>query len=213
MKFPIPWIVAAVAIVAAGYATVSNHADRGESTSDRPAPQAAQGAATRADVDALRREVALLKSALADNRSARAPSDATVARAATPSAMQVYNARSDHPADALSQAEQEQRLQDHITEVATGFEGETRDQRWANDAGIALESALASQELKALSVQSIDCRTKTCRVEVEDDGSAAASGALPQLALQMAGTLPNIVSQRIERQNGRATVVLYMSRE
>jgi hypothetical protein len=213
MKLPIPWIVATVAVAVAAYAIVGGHADRGQSDSDRSAPQAAQGAARQADVDTLRREVALLRSALADIRSAPARSETSVARAAAPSPAQAYNARPDRAADAVSQAEQEQRVQDHITEVATGFAGEARDQRWANDTGLALESALASQELKALAVQSIDCRSKTCRVELEDDGSAVVSGAFPLLALQMAGTLPNIVSQRIERQNGRATVVLYMSRE
>jgi hypothetical protein len=210
MKLSIPWIVAIVAIVVAGYAIVGS---RGDSNSDLSAPQAAQGAATQKDLDALRREVAMLRSVLADNRSAHAASDTTVARPVTPSPVPVVRAMPDHAAEAVSQADEEQRVQDHITEVATGFAGEGRDQRWANEAGSAIESALATSELKAFAVQSIDCRTKTCRVEVEDDGSAGASGALPQLALQIAGALPNIVTQRIERQSGRATVVLYMSRE
>jgi hypothetical protein len=36
---------------------------------------------------------------------------------------------------------------------------------------------------------------------------------LPFLAMRMADTLPSIVSQRVDQPNGRATVVLYMSRE
>jgi hypothetical protein len=213
MKLPIPWIVATVAVVVAGSAFVGGDDNRSENDSHRSAPQAAQGAARQADVDALRREVALLRSALADLRSAPVRTDTSVARAAAAAPTQAYNARPDRAADIVSQAEQEQQVQDHITQVATGFSSEARDQRWSNETGISLESALASDELKALSVRNIDCRSKTCRVEVEDNGSAAASGALPLLALRMAGTLPNIVSQHVDGANGRATVVMYMSRE
>ncbi|HEY5808320.1 MAG TPA: hypothetical protein VIT67_10155, partial [Povalibacter sp.] len=115
--------------------------------------------------------------------------------------------------DSLDEAGQEAEFQHHITGIGAQFTRESLDQRWANETGIALESVLAAEELKALAVRNIDCRTKTCRIEVEDDGSGITSGALPFLAMRMAETLPNIVSQRVDQPNGRATVVLYMSRE
>jgi hypothetical protein len=113
----------------------------------------------------------------------------------------------------FADTDRELQFQHHLIEIGAQFTREDLDQRWANDTGIALEGALASEELKTLAVRNIDCRTKTCRIEVEDDGDSTTLGALPFLAMRMADTLPNMVSQRVDQPDGRATVVLYMSRE
>lgn len=210
MKASILWIVTALAVAGASWSTM--HRPDARVSSSEGADTRAPGSVThsppqsdpmRAEVDELRREMALLKSVVAER-----------SRASTQPTFSAQSAKAEpvSDADVSSQADDEQRFFDHVATVAASFSSETRDQTWANEVGIALESALATEELKSLSLQSIDCRTKTCRVEIDEDASVLA-GALPHLALQMAGTLPNMVSQRTERQNGSATVVLYMSRD
>ena len=102
--------------------------------------------------------------------------------------------------------------EEHVAAVAASFARETRDQRWSNEVGESLRAAFGSEELAAATVQGIDCRTSTCRVEVQDDGSGKLPMIVPMLAVQMAESLPNLVAEHIDQPNGKMMMVLYMSR-
>jgi hypothetical protein len=68
--------------------------------------------------------------------------------------------------------------------------------------------------MRDIPVKGIDCRTLTCRVVIDDDGSGAVSERLPLLAMRMAGTFATLKVQTIDRQgDGRSTRVLFLSRE
>jgi hypothetical protein len=109
-------------------------------------------------------------------------------------------------------AQAETRMRDHLATVAAGFAAEARDQRWSNDVGESIRHALSGEEFTGAGVQSVDCRTKTCRIEMQDDGTGKAASTIPMLAVQMAGALPNLIADRIEQSNGKAMIVLYLSR-
>jgi hypothetical protein len=47
---------------------------------------------------------------------------------------------------------------------------------------------------------------------MQDDGTGKAASTIPMLAVQMAGALPNLIADRIEQSNGKAMIVLYLSR-
>jgi len=104
------------------------------------------------------------------------------------------------------------RFDERAASVAANFRSEPLDPPFALTTADSLRGVLASDELAKMSVQTIDCRAKTCRVEIEDDGSGIVPLTLPMLMARMADTLPNVSAQRLEQPNGRATMVLYMSK-
>jgi hypothetical protein len=108
--------------------------------------------------------------------------------------------------------ESEQRAKEHIAAVAASFGREIRDQRWSTDMGEALRNTLATEELASANVQAIDCRTKTCRVELQDDGTGRMQALVPMLAVQMAESLPNLTAEQVPGPNGTMATVLYLSR-
>ena len=155
-----------------------------------------------AELMALRRELSQRQSAGADVQP-RIPTGVDVGEKHTgPDPL----ARTEALADA------ERRFEDHTVQIAANFSNELRDPRFAIGAGEALRTMLDSEEFASMPVQNIDCRSATCRVEINDDGSGVVSQVLPMLAVRMAETLPNIVAQRLEQSNGRATMVLFMSK-
>jgi hypothetical protein len=132
-----------------------------------------------------------------------------VAAAASVAAI-AYSAR-----DAASQAHatpMPTQFDERAADVAASFRSEPLDPPFALMTAESLRGVLASDELARMPVQAIDCRAKTCRVEIQDDGSGIVPLKLPMLMVRMADTLPNVSAQRIEQPSGRATMVLYMSK-
>lgn len=101
---------------------------------------------------------------------------------------------------------------EHTATVAADFRNEPLDPPFAVTTADSLRGVLDSDELAKMPVQTIDCRTKTCRIEIGDDGSGIVPRTLPMFMVRMADTLPNVIAQRLEQPNGRATMVLYMSK-
>jgi len=86
------------------------------------------------------------------------------------------------PPDPEDRAEQVRRYHAYIAGVEAAFRQEARDPRWSADTSTVIQTALATnQELRPLA-GSVECRSRTCRVEVTDDGSGALSKQLRGVA-------------------------------
>jgi len=59
----------------------------------------------------------------------------------------------------------------------------------------------------------VECRSRTCRLELADDGSGKLGKILPVFAQQVGRELPSIAYDRIVDASGTATMVLYMARQ
>jgi hypothetical protein len=203
-------IAIAVAAVASASAIAYFAADRAPLALATPMPMARIASHdTNVEVALLAAELATLRREL----GARAESRSRAETSAPIPSLQVAEApvldpRSD--AAALEQAERQ--FEEHTATVAATFSGEPRDPTFALNTSDSLRVALDSDELAKMPVQTIDCRTKTCRVEIGDDGSGVVPQVLPMLMVRMADSLPNVIAQRHEQPNGRATMVLYMSK-
>lgn len=200
---------ASVALAVLAVATVIYFAQRGPGTS--PASPSAprtdsvardRGESSAAQIDELRRELATMKSRVAGEQSR--PTSATPAQSA--------------PAEPASPEEmQEQRAADleshrvYMSEVAQSFAAETIDQRWAAHASSRVNAALYDHEALRTAARDIECRTQTCRVTIDDDGSGTLSRRLPSLALSLIDVLPTISAERVDQGNGRSAMILYMS--
>jgi hypothetical protein len=58
----------------------------------------------------------------------------------------------------------------------------------------------------------IDCRSQSCRVEIDNDGSGALQKALLTFLQQAADILPSMQAGRGTDGAGRATMILYLTR-
>lgn len=167
-----------------------------ESTDERHqhVEQQAETALLRQQLAALRQEVAALKGGHPDRAAEQKP-------AALPAQ------------DMPSKVERERAREAwhvRMVKVEAEFTDEPRDERWSSTMTSALKDAASKHEAIGKRLQRIDCRSKTCRVEVSDDGSAALTQQLPLFLLQMGNDLPSMQSEQVENGNGQRTTVLYL---
>jgi hypothetical protein len=114
--------------------------------------------------------------------------------------------------DAGSRAADLRAFETHVTSIAASFEKEDRDQRWSTDATVLLKSIFDQPNMEAVKLTSADCRTTTCRVEIDHDGTPESSALLERVGLQMAGTISSVVAQQLPASGKRSRVALYLSR-
>jgi len=103
------------------------------------------------------------------------------------------------------------RHHEFMSGVAQSFGNEKLEPRWAKYAAAQVSAAFEGDAALRNLAHTVDCRERTCRVEIADDESGALSLRLPMLAMSLAGTLPTVVSERMDRGNGHSAVVLYFS--
>jgi hypothetical protein len=114
--------------------------------------------------------------------------------------------------DLEARAEDQRQYRAYIAGVEAAFRKEATDPRWAQAASAAVQAALASDgELRPLA-RGVECRGRTCRVEIAEDASGRLGKLLPVFAQQVAQELPNAVVDRVQDPGGGTKMILYMSR-
>jgi len=152
----------------------------------------------------LRQEVTLLRREVRDLREqvGRIPGAREVA-------VNVPDPRTD--AVARQEAQQAERLRIATTEAA--FQGERGDPRWAQGTTAAIQSALTQVDDAARGqVRSIECRSQSCRVEINAGATDSFTQELPQVIAQLGQSLPHVTAGQIDQGDGRQATVLYLSR-
>lgn len=113
--------------------------------------------------------------------------------------------------DPEARAEYERARREAIAGVDAAFRGEAEDPRWAGSAASAIQAALAADDRLRLLVRGVECRSRTCRVEIADDGAAGLDKVLPELTLRVGQGLSSAVYDRVEGPEG-ARRIIYLSR-
>lgn len=168
--------------------------------SSRDAPAAAS-----ADVAELRQEVAQLRAQVwtQDRRQSGDPD-----RAASPERGAAAAPR-EVPE---SHAEADRQHRAHVASVDEAYRRETIDPRWAGITASAVHQALADDEHLRAAARDVECRARTCRVEIADDGSGRMNRTMLKFAQRVGHELPDVVYDHVEHDGGAATTILYMSR-
>lgn len=118
----------------------------------------------------------------------------------------------DPRADPEARAEQQRKWREYMAGIDAGFRKEVTDPGWSSTTSTMVRSVLAaSNELGPLA-RDLECRSRTCRVEIADDGSGASGKLIPKFAQQVGRELPHMVAERVEDPRGGTMMVLYMSR-
>lgn len=109
------------------------------------------------------------------------------------------------------EAERIERMRNASTESA--FRNEKDDAHWSSDAVSQVRAALdqADPALRG-QVRSIECRSTSCRVEVNSDASLALDRSLPAISSGLVNSMPNMSAARLDQGDGREATVLYFSR-
>jgi hypothetical protein len=170
---------------------------RTERSGGEPASSIHETAAWRAEMARLHAEVSALREQMAANE-ASANADAP--------------AVGPEPArrDPAALAQQESAWHEHMADVHADFQSEVMDPRWAPSTASTVQSALDATDAMRDRVRGVECRSRTCRVEIATDDRGAVSKELPIFVQQLAEALPNVQADHVEDGNGHTTMVLYM---
>lgn len=115
-------------------------------------------------------------------------------------------------AEPEARADAERRQRDHVAAVAAEFRDEASDPGWASSASAAIQAAIAADDALRPLVRGVECRARTCRVALADEGPDGAGKGLPMLVQRLGAELPRVVFDRAEDAGGGSTLILYMSR-
>jgi hypothetical protein len=94
-------------------------------------------------------------------------------------------------AEPLSPEAQEQRFLAHVAQVEQSFRDEPRDHAWSESMVGQIRAAATSEGVPAGFVQDIDCRTRTCKLELAPLEPRAQEPAVEALILKLAADLPH----------------------
>jgi len=155
-------------------------------------------------VDALRQQVAQLQRDVASIRQQLARSPTMAAAADTGPDPRV-------DAGARMEADRVERMR--IASSETAFQNEPRDNRWSQGATANVRAALGEiDESVRNQVRSVDCRARSCRVELGADANGTMARDLPMVIARLGQTLPNVTAGQLDEGDGRSATVLYLSR-
>jgi hypothetical protein len=114
--------------------------------------------------------------------------------------------------DPEARAESERARHEAIAGVDAAFRGEAMDPRWSATASSTIQTAFASDDKLRPLARGVECRSRTCRVEIADDGSAELNKGLPEIAMRVGRELPNAVYDRVQGADGTPRQIIYFSR-
>ncbi|MGH8656002.1 MAG: hypothetical protein ACREYE_29175 [Gammaproteobacteria bacterium] len=178
------------------------------------------------DIEALRREVALLRADLGAvqrrlnqlaRRAVEAEQQEVAHGSAVPDGMPALDPRASLAAVAAErqrlEAESEQRILAQSEANEAALQKETEDPTWSGEARDLINGAVVAEELGATSVQDVECRATLCRVEVTHKDRQARAAFRSQFIQAVAQLLPRAMMQPVENEDGSTSSVLYLARD
>jgi hypothetical protein len=159
---------------------------------------------SEANLGELRQQVTLLRREVRDQREqvARIPRTRDVAAIAP-----------DPRTDPVARQEAQQTERMRIATSEAAFQGERGDGRWAQATTSAIQAALTQvDDAVRGQVRSIECRSTSCRVEINAGANDSLAQELPLVIAQLGQTLPHMTAGQIDQGDGRQATVLYLSR-
>lgn|GEM_PF-1220728 len=214
MSWKIAWFTGAIVVAITGGVLIfgaikAPERARAFAASAEKAPQPLSNASElegmRAELGRMRSQIAGLRNNLAEQQ---APASAPAPSAAPVSIDQLSAAEL-----RAGREEDARRWKDHMAEVALAFNDETFDRSFSTRATGALDEAMRSNPVIKGAAEKLDCRSRTCRLEIKDAMNDTVATQLPLFLMSLHGSLPNMQADNFEAPNGKTTVVLYLTNE
>jgi hypothetical protein len=197
--------IAAAALAGIAFVSHDHSKDRHPPDKSSSATAAEQSRVSQlsARIEGLEHELAAIRTGSGQNQGAVPRTSAS-----PPSPAPARDASSE--AEMVRAADAEQRRV-YMETVAQAFGNEKVDASWSSHMSSRVNGALDGDESLRGVAHKVECRDRTCRVEIADDGSVSLNRRLPVIALGVADVLPNVAAERVDRGDGRSAMVLYMS--
>lgn len=113
------------------------------------------------------------------------------------------------PAAPSTPEEDHERTEAFIAQIAQSFQAEAADRQWSGKVEAEISAALNNDHVK-LNAKSVECRSKTCRLELEGNEPGAQMKGLPLVANHLAATLPSTMGHEESDGHGGTHMVLYL---
>jgi hypothetical protein len=98
----------------------------------------------------------------------------------------------------------------HIAHVKDAYEREPADPAWSASTTSRVWETIRQTDFVRDAARSVECRSRSCRVEVDDDGTGILHKHLPVFGQQFADVLPVMVGEPVRDEDGRGRMVLYL---
>jgi hypothetical protein len=177
---------------------------------DKPRTASSRNASDRDELTELRREVGTLRGEVRASAMQRQLTDATVQRA-EPAAEATTSPPAEEAEEQVSPEEAQARTEAHIAQIAQAFQAEVADRQWSSKVESEIGAVLKDQV--KLNAKSVECRARTCRLELEGNDAAAQAKGLPVIANRMGPTLPTAMGHVESDGRGGTNMVLYLYRD
>ncbi|MEI6335869.1 MAG: hypothetical protein WCS87_15020 [Methylococcaceae bacterium] len=127
----------------------------------------------------------------------------------------VNKARASKEPDARKMSAKDEKgiKQERTEALEAAFAQESIDQKWANEAVRAIKDALAQEDMGQLVLQSLVCRSNTCRIELDNNKPGDISKSLPLFMQRLSEIVPNVTADEVEDSTGGTSLVFYMSQD
>jgi hypothetical protein len=109
-------------------------------------------------------------------------------------------------------AAEDARREQYFEGVEADFDAEPSDPRWSRTTASEFQSSVARSDILRKALESIDCRSSTCRIELKDDPSPQFREQIQELARDVAPVVPSMKGHRFTKPDGTTSMVLYWSK-
>jgi hypothetical protein len=101
---------------------------------------------------------------------------------------------------------------ERLERLEAAFGAEARDRGWSEETSSAFRTGIMRGDRLRRALQTIDCRSETCRLEMADDRSPEFQQELQQLALDVGTELPSMAFHFVTKPDGTRSVVYFWSK-
>lgn len=120
--------------------------------------------------------------------------------------------RVDRLASAAAQPQAAAATQSEARGIDSMFREEPVDAGWSAQATAAVRAAFASDATLAAHIHQVECRARTCRVEVASEGTDFVEASLSTIAMSLAGVLSHAATVPLADADGRPSMLVFFSR-
>lgn len=155
---------------------------------------------TRATLESLARELALLKRR-------------TTLLEANVELLGVRPLEDDNTRDPTTapEAPKPQTREEYLVLRQRSFEAEPVDHRWADENSDGIHVVLSKLPTMRGALRSLHCRAQSCRLELDQAGAEGLAEETMALARQLASSLPAMDTQEVDVGNGQRRLIVYLS--
>jgi hypothetical protein len=101
--------------------------------------------------------------------------------------------------------------QEHMKEVSTAFQAELHDQHWAQSQTALLQERFGGDEPMRAALKNIECRSKTCRIDLVDDRKGKFERSLPLVLQKLGAAFPRGEASTVDNPDGTRSISVYLS--